>query len=99
MFYKNGEIYVVQWLVSSYNNNRSRLIIIYYRVEFRKYSVLRGSEGGEGFTKKEQYLDLCLVQIREELQMTFDNQEIEHVELYNYAKVLRVTRKSHISEQ
>lgn len=80
-------------MVSSFSNQKSELLIIYYRAEFRKYSVLRTKEKKEQAGKKDQYLDLCLVQIREELLMTFENQEIENVEIYNFGKILKVTKK------
>lgn len=92
MFYKNGEIYLIQWLVSSYNNNKSHLLLLYYRVEFRKYSLHKVKDKKK--EKKEQYLDICLVQTREDFLLTFNNMEILSVQLYNYGNILRVTREN-----
>jgi hypothetical protein len=92
MFYKNGEIYLIQWLISSYNNNKSHVLLMYYRVEFRKYTMHKNKQGKR---KREKYIDICLVQTREDFLLTFDETEILKVELFNYGKILKVTRESH----
>lgn len=85
MFYKDGEVYLIQWMISSYNTDKkkSHLLLMYYRVEFRKYSLHTKMEDSKKY-KKEKYIDICLVQIREDFLMTFDNSEICNVQLYNY---------------
>jgi hypothetical protein len=60
MFYKNGEIYLIQWAISSFNHNKSFLLLLFFRVEFRKYSVIKSKSKTERATKS-QYLDICLV--------------------------------------
>lgn len=51
MFYKNGEIYLIQWVISSFNKNKSFLLLLFFRVEFRKYSISKRSTNKDKPTK------------------------------------------------